>query len=171
MTGHISCYLHNEEQTCQEREYVVNRKIDINQVKHMGMKEQFCKKIYDELQEYKRASDVKNADDMDGCKGEMLDAVYNILIMAADDFSEALLMKLINQSTSILESIYQKFEEHPDTGSFYMDVKEHVEQSAGNSGKRVFYDMGENDGEDEGIGMEEDGYAWWDNSTYKEGGC
>lgn len=95
----------------------------------MGIREQFCNKLYDELQEYKDSLKIKNSDRTGDVKVNVLSNIYDMLIMSADDFSEVLLMKLINQSTSILESIYFKIgEQGNDAERVYADMKQYMEE-------------------------------------------
>lgn len=122
----------------------------------MKIKEQFCKKLYDELENYKRAGQPQITSCFDCGKMDIFLNIYNILISSADDFSDALLMNLVNQSTGILESVYKEFESQSDTEDFYSNIKSHVEKNAEYS---VFDEE-----------MDEEDYAWWNNSTYDEGG-
>lgn len=77
----------------------------------MRVRELFYRKIYDELQEYRKKSQLNGSDICDSDKWEVFSNIYNILVSSADDFSDALLLKLVNQSTSILESLYENLDD------------------------------------------------------------
>lgn len=117
----------------------------------MGIREEFCKKLYNELQDYKRTAGNEENSSEKG-KLELFSVIYNILVMSADELSDALLMDLINRSSSILESIYKEVW-NDDCDGLYADVKEQI--------RRDCFGDEEPDAEE---------YSWWDNPAYNEGG-
>lgn len=118
----------------------------------MRIKDKFIKKIYIELQQYKELYGNKEVEVNSKLKTCIY--IYETLISSADEFSDMLLMNLVNQSTSILESIYEEFENVSDTKDFYSNIKSYVEKIACCT---------ENE-------MDEKEYTWWDNTAYDEGG-
>jgi hypothetical protein len=92
-----------------------------------AIKERFIKKIYRELQDYKAYVMEQEADNICGeaYKIEILSTFYEILLEKADSFSDVLLLNLVNQSTSILERLYQDWLKKDD--SSYREMQRHVD--------------------------------------------
>ena len=96
----------------------------------MEVKERFCKKIYEELQSFQKGILRKSKEDILGnsYKNEVLVNLYYVLLEVADDFSEALLSNLVNQSVNILESLYSNFLHAAGEDVLYEELREHVKQ-------------------------------------------
>jgi hypothetical protein len=90
----------------------------------------FCKKLYEELNEFKREMMHKSKKDIfeSSYKTEVFINLYEILTESADKFSDALLYHLVSQSTSILESLYEDFVTDSGEDTMYEDLKDHVMQ-------------------------------------------
>ncbi len=114
----------------------------------MGIKDKFIKKIYAELQQYKKLYGDKES--KENSKLEICSCIYEILISSADEFSDMLLMNLVNQSTNILESIYKDCAQNED---YYMVVREHM--------KNTEYDIAQEEDEE---------CTWWSSVNYDDGG-
>ena len=72
----------------------------------MGIKNKFVKKIYAELHQYKELDDKQES--KENSKLEKCPCTYKGYVSSADEISDMLLMNLVNQGTSILESIYDE---------------------------------------------------------------
>ena len=114
----------------------------------MGIKDKFIKKIYAELQQYKKLYSDKES--RENSKLEICSCIYEILISSADEFSDMLLMNLVNQSTNILESIYKDCAQNED---YYMVVRERM--------KNTEYDIAQEEDEE---------CTWWSSVNYDDGG-
>ena len=75
----------------------------------MDIKAQFCKRLYEEMQEFRSS---ENNLDKNPVKEQLISLLYNVLIQSADDFSEVLLTNLVNESANILETLYENLKEH-----------------------------------------------------------
>lgn len=75
----------------------------------MDVKAQFCKRLYEEMQEFRSS---ENNLDKNPVKEQLISLLYNVLIQSADDFSEVLLTNLVNESANILETLYENLKEH-----------------------------------------------------------
>lgn len=77
----------------------------------MDLKQRFCKKMYDELEEYKKISMKHSKTEIpeNVHKTEAFENLYEILSENADRLSESLLRNLVYQSTGILESLYNDY--------------------------------------------------------------
>jgi hypothetical protein len=96
----------------------------------MDIRQRFCKKLYEELNEFKRETMHKSKKDIfdSSYKTEVFINLYEILTESADHLSDALLYHLVNQSTSILESLYDDFITDSGEDMMYEDLKDHVMQ-------------------------------------------
>lgn len=96
----------------------------------MTVKERFCKKVYDELTEFKRKLLKESKSEILGSsyKTEVYVNLYEVLMENVDDFSDALLNNLIAQGTNILESLYINFMSDTEEDVMYEDVRQHVER-------------------------------------------
>ena len=113
----------------------------------MDIKERFCQKIHEELLLYQKNNHKQSS--RDNSKSEIIDKLYNILLFAADELSEALLSNLISESSSILESLYDNFVTKSNDNTMYSDLENFVMQE---------------------FEEHEDGDSdWWTNPAYMEG--
>ena len=113
----------------------------------MDIKERFCQKIHEELLLYQKSNHKQSS--RDNSKSEIIDKLYNILLFAADELSEALLSNLINQSVNILESLYDNFVTKASDDTMYNELENFVMQEFEE------YEDGDCD--------------WWNNPAYMEG--
>lgn len=75
----------------------------------MDVKAQFCKRLYEEMQEFRSSENNLGKNPV---KEQLISLLYNVLIQSADDFSEVLLTNLVNESANILETLYENLKEH-----------------------------------------------------------
>ena len=117
----------------------------------MELKERFCKKIYEELQGFQKNTMKKSKKDIldSSYKNEVFVNLYYVLLGVADELSEALLFNLVNESSNILESIYNNFVSDSGEDALHEELKDYV--------MREFEDC------------EEEEYGWWNNPAYMEG--
>ena len=73
----------------------------------MKIKEKVLKKIYEELQNFNEGEQENKVSDLDYNRQKIFSQIYESFIFSEHDLSEVLLKNLVNQSTSILESIYK----------------------------------------------------------------
>ena len=85
----------------------------------MSIAERFRKKIYEELRSYQKMCGTDRLD-YTPQKEKIMTSLYEILISKADDFSDVLLNNLVNQSTNILETLYEDIRER-DLCSEYIE--------------------------------------------------
>lgn len=93
-----------------------------------SIKKRFIKKIYEELQEYKN-SILKQSTEIvygESYRIEIISTLYEILLEKADSISDTVLLSLLEQSTGILEMIYQDWLKKED--SSYQELVEHVDK-------------------------------------------
>ncbi len=92
-----------------------------------AVREKFIKRLYSELQDFKQSVLEQDKQSVygDAYKIEVFSSLYNILMEKADSISDVVLLSLIEQSTGILEKIYQDWLKKED--SSYQELAEHVD--------------------------------------------
>jgi len=93
-----------------------------------AIKEKFIRKIYKELQDYKNS--VLAQDDSiiyrESYQIETVSTLYEVLLQKADFISDTILLKLVEQSSGILEIMYQDWLKEED--SSYQELVEYVDR-------------------------------------------
>ena len=92
----------------------------------MQNRELFCKRIAEELKEFKDSVLTKDKESIygDSYKIEVYVNIYEILIEQAEKLSEAVLLVWLNQSSGIIASLYVRWLKKED--DFYEELKNHV---------------------------------------------
>lgn len=91
------------------------------------IKENFIKRLYKELQEFKESvlAQDKQAVYGESYKVEVFSTLYEIFLEKADAISDAVLLNLLGCSAGILETVYEDWLKKED--SSYQELREHVE--------------------------------------------
>lgn len=94
----------------------------------ISIKERFIKKIYQELQEYKNTILKQSTATIyrESYQIKIVSTLYEILLEKADSISNTVLLHLLEQSSGILEMIYQDWLKKEN--SSYQELTEHVER-------------------------------------------
>ena len=92
----------------------------------MNMKVLFCRKIYEELQVFKQTVLSEEKEDIYGesYKIDVFVNLYEILVEQAGKLSNDVLKKLLQQSTGILNCLYETWLKKED--SRYSELEKHV---------------------------------------------
>ena len=93
----------------------------------MSIRERFLNRIYAELQAFKENLLLKDKDTIfdESYKIETFVTLYEILVEQSERLSDAILLELLNQSTGILEELYQEWLKKEDNS--YTELKEYVD--------------------------------------------
>lgn len=116
----------------------------------MDIKERFFQKLHEDLLLYQRSvCRQSGSGNSNSNKNKIVEKLYNILLYAADELSEALLSSLIDESKNILESLYNNFVSKSNEDILYNELEDFVMKEIEE--------------------YEEDGCDWWNNPDYMEG--